>query len=555
MRIMQRVKVSGCRHCCVHRVEAISLQLLFEGELFECDFNLIDGGSAGEACEKVPGNGGIRQLFAPAHQASSAGRRIVMLNGFKNEGPIPEQDDGPQHPVGGPDVFALVCVLPGLELAFADGEASGPVCRQPAGCDHLLGLGLCLNHQLGINTLARSRPLKCKLHRLIRDTPNVVARPEQRPALCEVEARWTEVAPIVQKASRFTEAESGVRLYPIPHPERRGLLVGVPGATSVLGFVMDRSEAEVIARWRERTERAQRDPNAGAGRGSRVHAALEDHVRGSAPRFAAPELERPVAQPEDTAYWRKQLDLACGNQDGGAVDRPLRGELLGLAGSMGEGELLERVLRSAEPIMPVEEQPRLLRVLDAAFYSGMPQHLELFDEFLWNERPLVQGWEHLWNVPKGEPDRLARMWSTRWGCAGTPDIIARGRGLTVLSDFKTSTQPYYRCHGRSVPQHKETGWRKYKKTVKQLAGYLIMIEERTDVRIDALQIIVGLPGVNQSQQFIIRGHEIEVAKDAFQRSALEFWRGYRLATAAAPRPAPLGSAPVGSAPVGLAVAG
>lgn len=193
--------------------------------------------------------------------------------------------------------------------------------------------------------------------------------------------------------------------------------------------------------------------------------------------------------------------------------------------------LLEDLIRTGDANPSCQE--------DADFFDGMGDYIRSYDEFLWNERPLIQGWEHCWSAPEGDPDRLARVWSAVWGYAGTPDLIARRRGVTILGDFKTSTREYYRCHGDKVPRHHETGYKKYVKTVRQLCAYRLAIQEVLDLEIHALQIIVGLPQAGKAQQFYIQGPELERETENVKRAAVQFWKqhGQSGTATAAPLPA------------------
>lgn len=175
---------------------------------------------------------------------------------------------------------------------------------------------------------------------------------------------------------------------------------------------------------------------------------------------------------------------------------------------------------------------------DRAFFSGMERHLDKFEEFLWSERPLVQGWEHCWNAPEGDPHRLARVWSTVWGYAGTPDLIARRRGLTILGDFKTSSRPYFRVHGRRVPRHHATGYKKLLKTIRQMIAYTLAVEEiLPDLHIDAVQIMVALPAAGDTQSFLVERRSAEFARECetVKQAAVQFWQrfGQSRSTAAA----------------------
>jgi hypothetical protein len=261
---------------------------------------------------------------------------------------------------------------------------------------------------------------------------------------------WMTAAPTAPDRRRYIDPASGIRFYPIPPPRPSSSWVAVPGVTSILSDASTEEDHERLERWRQRELNAGRDPNAGRDRGTRVHAALENYIRGI--------------------------------------------------------------------------EPRLSTDVDAAAFDGMEKHLAAYSEFLWNERPLVQGWDHCWSAPPGDPDRLARVWSWRWGYAGTPDLIGKHRrGLTLLGDFKTSNQPYYRCSGRQVPAWKQWGYKKYKKTVRQLCAYKLAVEELLDLHIDALQIIVGLPKAGESQMFYISGPELELETESFKQLAAAFW--------------------------------
>ena len=173
--------------------------------------------------------------------------------------------------------------------------------------------------------------------------------------------------------------------------------------------------------------------------------------------------------------------------------------------------------------------PGLLCDEDMGFFRGMERHLDRFERFLWSERPLVGGWEHCWSAPPSDPDRLARVISPSWGLAGTPDLIAQRRGLTVLGDYKTSTKPYYRCSGNQVPAYKAVGFKKYRKTVRQLIAYTLAIEETLPgVRIDLLQIFVALPEPGQVQSFLIERGSVEFEREleVVKKASLRFWTEY-----------------------------
>ena len=225
--------------------------------------------------------------------------------------------------------------------------------------------------------------------------------------------------------------------------------------------------------------------------------------------------------PEDKDVLRQWRDreIAAGRDPNAGRDRGTRVHAA-----------IERYIRCANP--------GELNSEDGNFFDGMARHLDKFEEFLWSERPLVQGWEHCWNAPEGDEHRLARVWSTRWGFAGTPDLIARRRGLTILGDFKTSTRPYFRCHGERVPRHHATGYKKLLKTIRQLCAYTLAVEEiLPDIHIDALQILVALPGAGDTQSFYVDRRSAEFSREceSVKQAAVQFWQcfGQSRSTAAA----------------------
>lgn len=272
---------------------------------------------------------------------------------------------------------------------------------------------------------------------------------------------WQPVALPAPSHERFIDPASGIRFYPIPPAPGSDQLVAVPGVTSILAVGDTQEDKERLENWRRREIEAGRDPDEGRKRGSIVHAAMEDVIRGKEPSFP---------------------DEATAN-----------------------------------------------------YFSGIERHLGRYSEFWWNERPLRAGWDHCWNAPPGTPDRLARVWSWRWGFAGVPDIGGvHQRGAVILSDLKTSKQPYFRCSGSRVPQHKQLGYKKYKKCVRQLCAYRLALKETIDMDVDLLQILVALPGRGETQMFFVHRPEIEAETAIMQKMAVQFWQrrqGLQLAAA------------------------
>ena len=193
--------------------------------------------------------------------------------------------------------------------------------------------------------------------------------------------------------------------------------------------------------------------------------------------------------------------------------------------------ILENFVRTGE-LRPLDDSPKMAEAF--GFAQGMERHLRSFDSFLWSEAPLRTGWDHVWSNADEDGVRLARVWSSVWGFAGVPDLIGRHRnGLLVLSDFKTSTRPYFRASGSTIPAHCHVGYLKYKKTVRHLCLYRLAIKEVLGLDIDALQIIVGLPKAGESQMFYIRDNEIALETERAKQSCLAFWTRYELGALAA----------------------
>lgn len=222
--------------------------------------------------------------------------------------------------------------------------------------------------------------------------------------------------------------------------------------------------------------------------------------------------DMPPEEKQRLAEWRAR-EIAAGRDPNAGRDR-----------GTAVHALLEAYIRTGEI-------PSTGEVSDYA--SGMEQYLDAYDSFLWSERPLVDGWEHVWSHAgadvgeegaAGEDKPIARVWSARWGYAGTPDLIGkhRKRGLT-LGDFKTSNCPYYRPSGSRVPAYAKLGYQKYKKTVRQLCAYRLAIRETLDLEVDEIVIYVGLRKRGESQQFWVERREIEQETEALMRTASLFW--------------------------------
>jgi hypothetical protein len=185
-------------------------------------------------------------------------------------------------------------------------------------------------------------------------------------------------------------------------------------------------------------------------------------------------------------------------------------------------ECLERILRGLPPEFPNKE------IED--FARGMEVPLREFDSWLWSERPLRNGWEHCWSTDNADdPHRLARVWSNTYGFAGTPDGVGVRRGKNVLIDYKTSKIPYFQPQpGERVGWSDGLGFKKYKKTVRQLCLYAIALQETLGVIVDEIEIIVGLRGDQPAQHLKVRQDEIEQERRTAIRLCQEFWSLYEL---------------------------
>jgi hypothetical protein len=228
-------------------------------------------------------------------------------------------------------------------------------------------------------------------------------------------------------------------------------------------------------------------------------------------------IQSAAAPPEEKqrlADWRKR-EIAAGRD-------PDKGRNRGSA----VHALLENAVRGDRHLHMIGEGEHTELT---AWASGMEKHLRPYESFLWNERPLIRGWDHCWSTPDAKGKRLARVWSLRWGFAGTPDLIGVRRWgkdkspLNILADFKTSNCPYFRSPGTPVPQHQRLGYLKYCKTVEQLGAYKLAIEETLGLEIHRAQIIVGLKEAGKAQMFHISAEELAAGAERFKRKAVAFW--------------------------------
>jgi len=223
-----------------------------------------------------------------------------------------------------------------------------------------------------------------------------------------------------------------------------------------------------------------------------------------------------VAEESEKARLRKwhEGEVAAGRNPKAGAERGTRAHFL-----------LEQYIRTGV-LEPAEHTSEWLEAWDYA--RGMERHLRSYDQFIWSEGPLRAGWEHCYSDADQNGERLPRVWSTQWGVAGTPDVLARHRrGLLILSDFKTATRPYYRPDGGAkVPTFHQIGYLKYKKTVRQLCLYRLAIKETLGLHVDRLQIIVGLPKPGVAQMFYVSEIEMAQETERAKQYCVRFWERF-----------------------------
>lgn len=154
----------------------------------------------------------------------------------------------------------------------------------------------------------------------------------------------------------------------------------------------------------------------------------------------------------------------------------------------------ENYIRGLPTNIPDEYRP---------FWDGLSKHLDKYDYFIWSEKPL----NPLWRYCTGD-DGISRIWSHDYQYCGCPDLVGVRNGVTILTDFKTSVGPYCRYYPdkNDNDRAKFSGWKKYTKCGIQLAAYAIAIKETLGIEVDAAQILVSTPEIDQN--FFIHGDEL-----------------------------------------------
>ena len=162
----------------------------------------------------------------------------------------------------------------------------------------------------------------------------------------------------------------------------------------------------------------------------------------------------------------------------------------------------------------------------ADFWEGMPKVLDQFQEVLWAESPVLDKFKFTLGS-----DDVARV----WGCddqgrawAGAPDIIGVANNKLTLADLKTSVKPY----ARRWPSHLEKGsqeWRdllgghlKFKKTCKQLAAYVLGIQQTLNITVQQAEIHVSTP--NGTQIFKISRRFLDMLHEDWLKIVAEYYK-------------------------------
>jgi hypothetical protein len=157
------------------------------------------------------------------------------------------------------------------------------------------------------------------------------------------------------------------------------------------------------------------------------------------------------------------------------------------------------------------EDPKELHPWIAPFYPKARGILAQYGKVYWAERPVCDEieWPDLsFKTPDGETRH--HVWHSLGYC-GTPDLVARWRGKVCLADWKTSeklyvpSKPSFRHaktpDGVALRKQKINGWYKYVRTVRQLAAYVMAIEERLDrpgwIDVVCINVITENKGVQQ----------------------------------------------------------
>ena len=172
-------------------------------------------------------------------------------------------------------------------------------------------------------------------------------------------------------------------------------------------------------------------------------------------------------------------------------------------------ECCEHYLRG----LPFDVDPRW-----TSYWEGMEKHLCKVEDLLWSERPMRPEWRPIAVADDGMP----RIWSSQYLYSGTPDLVYQRNGMTILADYKTSTNPYCRFFPKdSTDRTRFTGWMKYQKVCKQLAAYSIAFEETLGVKIDACQVLVSTEDLTQN--FYVQGGEFNKFKRKWLENVNTFW--------------------------------
>ena len=150
------------------------------------------------------------------------------------------------------------------------------------------------------------------------------------------------------------------------------------------------------------------------------------------------------------------------------------------------------------------------------YWRGLAKHLDKYDYFIWSEKPLRPQWK----VCVSE-EGISRVWSHEYKYSGCPDLIGVRNGVTILADFKTSVGPYARYYPKENDRSTFGGWTKFRKCSIQLAAYALAVKDTLGVTVDAAQILVSTPEIDQS--FYLHGDDLALYRCKWLQKVRQFY--------------------------------
>ena len=161
----------------------------------------------------------------------------------------------------------------------------------------------------------------------------------------------------------------------------------------------------------------------------------------------------------------------------------------------------------------------------SAYWEGMPEILNQFQEVLWAETPMRD--DHQFALSE---DGIGRVWGQddeerSW--VGSPDIIGVARGKITLADLKTSVKPYYRWWPKNLekgsPEWRENlaGYMKFNKCCLQLGAYAMGIEQTPGIKCAQAAILVSTP--EKTQLFKITRNHLNICQEKWLKVVKEYY--------------------------------